>query len=259
MVVLPPRARAVRPLWVCWPDVQSAARARTWRWRRRRCRWPAKWSSFCRASFRTSDTKARASRTACGCSNWPRRTNRGFSIASTDTACFWTWLAPAATLRGRRAPAAAVRKRRRRADDQLGLRPPGRRGRPTRRVRTAGGRSPGPLPAAARIAGQDSSTAHWPRTWPRSRRPRSANGFGGADPGGTWRRRPSPRRSSAATELIPERGVEERPQAVAAAGVAQFAQRLGFDLPDAFARDGEVLARLLRACARCRPAARSAS
>ena len=36
--------------------------------------------------------------------------------------------------------------------------------------------------------------------------------------------------------------VEECPQPVAPAGVAQFAQRLGFDLPDALAGHGEVLA-----------------
>ena len=36
--------------------------------------------------------------------------------------------------------------------------------------------------------------------------------------------------------------VQKRAQAMAAAGMAQFAQRLGFDLADAFARHGEVLA-----------------
>src|SRR5215470_7563403 len=35
--------------------------------------------------------------------------------------------------------------------------------------------------------------------------------------------------------------IEERPQPVAAAGMAQLAQSFGFDLPDALAGDGKVL------------------
>src|SRR5262250_422299 len=38
---------------------------------------------------------------------------------------------------------------------------------------------------------------------------------------------------------------EERPQLAAARWMAQLAQRLGFDLPDALARDGEALADFL--------------
>ena len=37
-------------------------------------------------------------------------------------------------------------------------------------------------------------------------------------------------------------GVEKRAQPVAAAGMAQFAEGLGFDLANALASDGEVLA-----------------
>ena len=39
-------------------------------------------------------------------------------------------------------------------------------------------------------------------------------------------------------------GIEESAQAMAAAGVAQLAQRLGFDLADAFASDSEMLSDL---------------
>lgn len=51
---------------------------------------------------------------------------------------------------------------------------------------------------------------------------------------------------SAELRLVVCRGVEECAQAVAAAGVAEFAQRLGFNLADAFARNGEVLADLFQ-------------
>src|SRR5208282_4095614 len=44
--------------------------------------------------------------------------------------------------------------------------------------------------------------------------------------------------------LIPQAGIQERAQAVAAAGVAQFAQSLGLDLADALARHREMLADL---------------
>jgi hypothetical protein len=39
-------------------------------------------------------------------------------------------------------------------------------------------------------------------------------------------------------------GVQEGAQAMTAAGMTQLAERLGFDLTDALARDGEVLANL---------------
>jgi hypothetical protein len=42
--------------------------------------------------------------------------------------------------------------------------------------------------------------------------------------------------------LIVEGGVEECPEAMAAAGVAQFAESLGFNLADTFASHGEMLA-----------------
>src|SRR5262249_18985053 len=45
-----------------------------------------------------------------------------------------------------------------------------------------------------------------------------------------------------ARNLFVKAGVEERAQTVAAAGVAQLAQRLGLNLPDAFAGDREMLA-----------------
>src|SRR5580693_7057296 len=44
--------------------------------------------------------------------------------------------------------------------------------------------------------------------------------------------------------LIVQRRIEERPQAMAAAGMAQLAQRLGFDLANALPRHREVLADL---------------
>ena len=55
---------------------------------------------------------------------------------------------------------------------------------------------------------------------------------------------PALRNGSAAggPSLVWRAGLEERLQPVRPAGVAQFAQRLGFDLADAFARDGELLA-----------------
>src|ERR1039457_701177 len=47
-----------------------------------------------------------------------------------------------------------------------------------------------------------------------------------------------------AGSLIVKRGIEERAQAMAAAGMPQFPERLGLDLPYALARHGEMLADL---------------
>ena len=68
-----------------------------------------------------------------------------------------------------------------------------------------------------------------------------------ASPGPIWCRMkspPKPAASIAEPGLFARTTIEERPQFVAPAGVAQFSERLGLDLADAFPRYREVLADL---------------